>query len=75
MHLLHYANNKLTLERNVNESTTDYAILSHTWGDDAQEVRFEDVAQDNLDKAKSKARFEKVQFYVERAKGAGLSYS
>ncbi|CAK7230690.1 hypothetical protein SBRCBS47491_007671 [Sporothrix bragantina] len=75
MHLLHNDNGKLTLAKNVNESTAAYAILSHTWGDDAQEVLFEDMAQDNLDRAKSKAGFEKVQFCVERAKEAGLSYS
>ncbi|CAK7203901.1 hypothetical protein SEUCBS139899_006651 [Sporothrix eucalyptigena] len=75
MHLLHYDSGKITLVKNVNTSNTDYAILSHTWGDDAQEVLFEDMAQDNFDRAKSKTGFEKVRFCVEHAKGAGLSYS
>jgi hypothetical protein len=35
-----------------------YAILSHTWGHESQEVTFEDIVKDT---AEHKARYAKIQ--------------
>ena len=75
MHLLHYEGGKLTLAQNISEGAVDYAILSHTWGNEKDEVIFADVAQASLDKAQSKVGFQKIKFCVERAEKAGFNYS
>ena len=41
-----------------------YAILSHTWGDDDQEVTFNDM---NEGSGKSKAGYQKIRFCGEQA--------
>jgi Heterokaryon incompatibility protein (HET) len=48
-----------------------YAILSHTWGDESQEVTFEE-----MDKGIGghKAGFEKIKFCGEQAARDGLRY-
>jgi hypothetical protein len=48
-----------------------YAILSHTWGADGEEVTFEDL---NDATGKSKAGYEKLRFCAERAASDGLQY-
>jgi hypothetical protein len=48
-----------------------YAILSHTWGADGEEVTFEDL-QDAI--YKSKAGYEKLRFCAEQAASDGLQY-
>lgn len=46
-----------------------YAILSHTWGPDADEVTFQDLAANT---AEGKAGYEKVRFCADRARRDGL---
>jgi hypothetical protein len=48
-----------------------YAILSHTWGADAEEVTFEDLTKDI---GKDKAGFKKIQFCGEQAERDNLEY-
>jgi len=49
-----------------------YAILSHTWGADTEEVTFQDLMDGT---GKSKAGYNKIRFCGEQAKRDGLQYS
>lgn len=40
----------LQLEELLDYKTPPYAILSHTWGDDAEELTFRDIEEDRTDK-------------------------
>lgn len=53
------------------DATRPYAILSHTWGKDEEEVTFEDLANN---KGKDKAGYKKIQLCGEQAKRNGLQY-
>ena len=53
------------------EAIPPYAILSHTWGADHDEVTFNDLQNGS---GKSKAGYAKIQFCVEQAKKDGLQY-
>jgi hypothetical protein len=48
-----------------------YAILSHTWGTDEEEVSFEDLAKN---RGKDKVGYKKIQLCGEQAKRDGLQY-
>ncbi|KAF1812310.1 hypothetical protein P152DRAFT_507620 [Eremomyces bilateralis CBS 781.70] len=48
-----------------------YAILSHTWGLDTEEVTFEDMTNGTSEK---KAGYEKIRFCGEQAREDGLQY-
>lgn len=48
-----------------------YAILSHTWGDDDQEVIFKDIVEHS---GKSKLGYQKIRFCGEQAARDGLRY-
>lgn len=48
-----------------------YAILSHTWGADLDEVTFEDMTNGT---GKDKAGYEKIRFCGEQARQDGLQY-
>ena len=52
------------------EGLPQYAILSHTWGDD--EVSWQDIA--NLSTAQEKAGSQKIAYICEQAKEHGLGY-
>jgi hypothetical protein len=57
----------------VNEASTlpPYAILSHTWGADADEVTFEDLTNNT---GKDKPGYKKIRFCAEQAARDGLDY-
>ncbi|KAH8598497.1 heterokaryon incompatibility protein-domain-containing protein [Bisporella sp. PMI_857] len=55
----------------VDDNTPQYAILSHTWGNDEEEVTFEDLKKG---RGKSKDGYEKIQFCGEQAARDGLRY-
>lgn len=57
----------------ANENTTDtpYAILSHTWGRDDEEVTFEDIQNG---RARSRPAYHKVDFILRRAAEDGLAH-
>jgi hypothetical protein len=48
-----------------------YAILSHTWGADTEEVTFRDLMDGT---GKSKAGYNKIRFCGEQARRNGLQY-
>ncbi|KAJ4290293.1 hypothetical protein N0V90_010509 [Kalmusia sp. IMI 367209] len=53
------------------DTTPSYAILSHTWGADAEEVTFDDI---NNDVDNDKPGYEKIQFCGEQAARDGLEW-
>lgn len=53
------------------DATRPYAILSHTWGKDEEEVSFEDLAKNS---GKDKDGYNKIQLCGEQAKRDGLQY-
>ena len=54
------------------ENPPRYAILSHTWGDDDEEVSYTDMVKSL---GRHKAGYRKIQFCVEQAAKDGLRYS
>lgn len=60
MHLLSFdKSGELTLTKRPDDKRPPYAVLSHTWGDEDDELTFRDI-QDGL--GKGKAGFQKVMF-------------
>jgi hypothetical protein len=63
----------LRFTKNFDENIPPYAILSHTWGADDEEVTFKDL-ESGSSKAKVKVGYHKLLFCGERAKRDGLQY-
>ncbi|KAL9093973.1 MAG: hypothetical protein Q9165_003643 [Trypethelium subeluteriae] len=60
------------LTRNfLGEEAPRYAILSHTWGDESQEVQFEDIVEGT---GRDKDGYRKIEFCNEQASRDGLNY-
>jgi hypothetical protein len=57
-------NNEFSLTKDLINNTPAYAILSHTWGDNNQEVSFKEIAEDS---GRSKAGYQKIRFCGEQA--------
>jgi uncharacterized protein YerC len=55
----------------IGDNIPKYAILSHTWGVDTEEVTYRDLIDGT---GKSKAGYGKIRFCGERAKHDGLQY-
>jgi hypothetical protein len=55
----------------IGDDIPKYAILSHTWGADVEEVTFEDLVKGT---GKSKAGYQKIRFCGEQAARDGLQY-
>lgn len=62
---------ELSLSKNLIENIPRYAILSHTWGADDDEVTFEDLKNGS---GKSKTGYIKIQFCGEQAQKDGLQH-
>ena len=60
-----------SLTKNFGDDVPLYAILSHTWGADTEEVTYSDLIEKTN---KSKASYDKIRFYGEQAKRDGLKY-
>ncbi|TGO52552.1 hypothetical protein BCON_0139g00180 [Botryotinia convoluta] len=73
MHLLEYNNGgRFDLIRNLAGSDIpEYAILSHTWGADTDELTFQDLVNNT---GQNKSGYRKLQFCGEQAKRDGLQY-
>ncbi|TGO29700.1 hypothetical protein BPAE_0012g00550 [Botrytis paeoniae] len=73
MHLLEYSSEgQFDLARNfAGSDTPKYAILSHTWGADTDELTFQDLMNDA---GQDKPGYQKLQFCGEQAKRDGLQY-
>jgi hypothetical protein len=65
------SNGELTLTKNLINNIPSYAILSHTWGEDDEEVTFRDLAERS---GESKAGYRKIQFCGEQAARDNLRY-
>jgi NACHT domain/Heterokaryon incompatibility protein (HET) len=64
-------NGELSLLERSRNSTPEYAILSHTWGPDEEEVTYEDLIRGT---GKHKPGYEKIRFCGHQAKKDGLQY-
>ncbi|KAK5263890.1 hypothetical protein LTR96_010765 [Exophiala xenobiotica] len=64
---------ELRLTKNLDENIPPYAILSHTWGADDEEVTFKDL-ESGSSEVKVKLGYRKLLFCGERAKRDGLQY-
>src|SRR4051794_36313342 len=64
-------NGEFSLTDNLVDDVPPYAILSHTWGADAEEVTFQDLEEGT---GKSKTGYTKLQFCGKKAKTDGLEY-
>lgn len=62
---------RLALTRDLVDKIPPYAILSHTWGDDDQEVTFQDVQQDA---GQGKAGYRKLTFCGAQAASDSLQH-
>ncbi|KAF2179641.1 HET-domain-containing protein [Zopfia rhizophila CBS 207.26] len=72
MRLLRRSNTgEFSLTEVGDEASPPYAILSHTWGADTEEVTFEDLTNGT---GKDKTGYEKIRFCGERARQDGLQY-
>jgi len=62
---------ELSLIEFIGDKIPGYAILSHTWGADGEEVTFKDLMKGT---GKSKAGYQKIRFCGEQAATDGLQY-
>ena len=69
------AHGKFSLTEFAGDNIPQYAILSHTWGADSEEVTFKDLDLDLVDlTSKSKVGYDKIRFCGEQAASDGLQY-
>src|ERR1700761_3727414 len=71
MRLLRYQNGEFSLIKFADHEIPHYAILSHTWGPDSEEVDFKDVTEK---KNKDKPGYQKLRFCAVQADIDGLQY-
>jgi hypothetical protein len=72
MRLLKYEEDgELTITSFDDNATPPFAILSHTWGADAEEVTFTDITKGS---GKDKPGYKKIRFCGEQASADGLEY-
>jgi hypothetical protein len=72
MHLLEIKSpGEFSLTKDLFDNIPQYAILSHTWGEEDQEATFNDF---RTGVGKSKAGYRKIQFCAEQAARDGLQY-
>ena len=72
MRLLRIApNGVITLTKDMSNPPTSYAILSHTWGADDEEVTFDDLKDKT---GTSKSGYAKLWFCANQARKDGLEY-
>ncbi|RYP37008.1 hypothetical protein DL768_010903 [Monosporascus sp. mg162] len=71
MRLLKCSDGQFQLTKDLDYDIPSYAILSHTWGPDTEEVTFRDLVDGT---GKDKIGYEKIKFCLEQAKRDGLQY-
>jgi len=64
-------NGEFSLTKDFVSNIPTYAILSHTWGDDEDEVTFKDIVEGS---GKSKTGYQKLRFCGEQAAQHGYRY-
>ncbi|OQV11207.1 hypothetical protein CLAIMM_15076 [Cladophialophora immunda] len=62
---------ELSLTEDLQDNIPPYAILSHTWGDDRDEVTFDDLKHESY---KSKGGYSKIRFCGEQARKENLEH-
>jgi Heterokaryon incompatibility protein (HET) len=63
---------KISLTKNlIGDNIPEYAILSHTWGQETEEVTLRDIVDGT---GESKAGYGKIRFCMEQTKRDGLQY-
>ena len=62
---------ELNLTKDLIDNIPPYAILSHTWGADHDELTFDDL---NKGLGKSKTGYTKINFCAQQARKDGLEY-
>jgi hypothetical protein len=65
------ANGEFSLTNDITHPATPYAILSHTWGEDNEEVTFDDLKDGS---GKTKNGYKKLRFCGQQAARDGLQY-
>jgi hypothetical protein len=71
MRLLVYQDDKINLTDDLKEDLPKYAILSHTWGRDDEEVNYCDIKHGT---GEDKIGYKKIRFCAEQAKRDGLEH-
>ena len=71
MRLLQYKNGEFSLIKFPDHKIPEYAILSHTWGPDNEEVNFIDIVEK---KGRDRSGYKKLRFCAEQAARDGLLY-
>jgi hypothetical protein len=72
MHLLEYDKDGELITTSFDDNKPpSYAILSHRWGEEAEEVSFEDIARNT---GKDKSGYRKIRLCGDQAKRDGLQY-
>ena len=71
MRLLKFDREGLSLTEDLQDNIPAYAVLSHTWGDDKDEVNFDDLKHGSY---QTKAGYEKIRFCGEQAKKDKLEF-
>ena len=71
MRLLRKENDEIVMTEFVRNDVPPYAILSHTWGADDEEVTFKDLTEGT---GKNKAGYDKIEFCGKQAASDGLQY-
>jgi Heterokaryon incompatibility protein (HET) len=75
MRLLQLQNSgQLTLAEYFQDDIPSYAILSHSWGPDDQEITFQEIKEGNQRNYKRKAGFQKIKLCGEQAARDGIQY-
>jgi len=65
------SNGEVSLTKDLIGNIPPYAILSHTWGDDDDEVTFQDLIDGS---GKTKCGYNKIRFCATQARSDGLQY-
>jgi len=74
MRLLHRTSDGIITPTNdIIHNIPPYAILSHTWGSDEEEVTFADI-RDSPQRAQAKSGYRKIEFCGEQAAKDGMQY-
>ena len=71
MRLLKFEDGNLCLTKDLTNDIPLYAILSHTWGDEEQEVSFQDITEST---GRDKSGYRKIRFCGEQAAVNGLQH-
>src|ERR1700712_3165692 len=66
--------NGFSLTKNLVQNIPPYAILSHTWGDEDEEISFKDLIQDHGRAKFGTIGYRKIQFCAMQASQNNLRY-